>query len=325
MSPAQVKLKRIIEICKYIYTPLIFACIFYYIFKNSDLLVDLFSKAKPLFLIYAVLLWASLHLLAPLSPLLILRCLGYSLPYKKLLGIYIARLPARYLPGGIWHTVGRLADYRSCGIAKRHISFLAFFETIFPIPATFFIGGTLLWINSPRPLPYSLDIISTIASCTILLVPFFLLIWNPFKKYPPSRNSFFYLNLLLLSFIFWSLAASSFIFYFNSVALDKTAQQSLFSLAGAYIFSWGTGYIAIFAPQGIGVFEVIAGKLIDLPLNLGSSVAFLAGFRLIALLADFLIYVSFWLNPFGVKKRPFPKTIIQMFILRALDSHQEQQ
>lgn len=302
MSPARVKLKRIIEICKYIYTPLIFTCIFYYIFKNSNLLVDLFSEAKPQFIISAIVLWASLHFLAPFSPLLILRCLGYSLPYKKLLGIYIARLPARYLPGGIWHTVGRLADYRSCGISKRHLSLLAFFETVFPIPVTFFIGGTLLWLYSPETLPNSLEITSTVASCIILLVPFYLLIWNPFKKYPPARNFFFYLNLLFLSCIFWSLAASSFIFYFNSVALDKTAQQSLFSLAGAYIFSWGTGYIAIFAPQGIGVFEVVAGKLIDLPMSLGSSVAFLAGFRLIALMADLLIYFSYLLNPFVPKK-----------------------
>ena len=307
MSTARAKLKKVFAVCKYIYTPLIFACIFYYIFKNSDLLLDLFSKAKPQFIISAVVLWASLHLLAPLSPLLILRCLGYSLPYKRLLEIYIARLPARYLPGGIWHTVGRLADYRSCGITKKHISFLAFFETIFPIPVTFFIGGTLLWIYTPRALPYSLEIFSTVASFIVLFAPFFLLIWNPFKKYPPAKNSFFYLNLLFLSFIFWSLAASSFIFYFNSVALNKTAQQPLLSLAGAYIFSWGTGYIAIFAPQGIGIFEVTAGKIINLPLSLGSSVAFLAGFRLIALLADFLIYVSFWLSNFWFKKDPFNK------------------
>ena len=302
MSPARAKWKKIIDACKYIYTPLILACIIYYVFKNSDLLEDLFSKAKPVFLIYAVLLWASLHLLAPISPQLILRSLGYSLPYKKLLKIYITRLPARYLPGGVWHTVGRLADYRSCGITKRHLSFLAFFETVFPIPVTFFIGGTLLWLYSPGTLPNSLGIPSTVISFVILLVPFFLLIWNPFKKYSPAGSTFFYLSLLFISFIFWFLAASSFIFYFNSVVLDKTVHQPLSSLAGAYIFSWGTGYISIFAPQGIGVFEVVAGKLIDLPMSLGSSVAFLAGFRLIALMADLLIYFSYLLNPFVPKK-----------------------
>ena len=304
MSRARVSWKKIIDVCKYISTPIILACIIYYVFQNSNLLVNLFSKAKPLSLIYAVLFWVSLHLLTPISPLLILRSLGYSLPYKKLFKIHVTRLPARYLPGGVWHTVGRLADYRSCGISKKHLSFLAFFEAIFPIPVTFFIGGTLLWLYSPGTLPNSLEITSTVASAIVLIAPFFVSTWNPFKKYFPTINTFFYLNLLLLAFIFWFLAACSFIFYFNSVALNESAQHSLFSLAGTYIFSWGTGYITIFAPQGIGVFEVVAGKLIDLPLSLGSAVAFLAGFRLIALLADFLIYVSFWLNPFRLKKDP---------------------
>ncbi len=295
MSKPRVKWKKILEVCKRVYTPLTLGCIIYFVFINREVLTGLYSNARPVFLVYAVLVEASRHLLAPIYPKLILLSFNYSLPYKELLKIHITRLPARYLPGGVWHTVGRLADYNASGISKKHLSFLAFFETVFPIPFSFFIGGTLLWLYSPGTLANSLEVISSVASLVILLFPFFLFVWKPFKKISSSRNTLFYIGVLLLSFIFWFLAAGSFIFYFNSVSFDNTVQHSLFTLAGTYFFSWGTGYISIFAPQGIGVFEVVAGKLIDLPLTLGSTVAFLAGFRLIALMADFLICFSYFL------------------------------
>jgi glycosyltransferase 2 family protein len=302
MLTANIKWKKILNALKYIYTPIIICCITYYSFKNSELFVDLFTKTKPVFLVCSVLLWSSLHLLTPISAKLILRFLGYTLPYKKLLKIHARRLPARYLPGGIWHTVGRLVDYRSCGIAKRDLSVLVFFETFLPVPVTFFIGGSLLLLNAQGVLPGFLKFTSTVTSFFLLLTPFFVLLFNPFKKYRSAKNIYSYLGLLLLSLFFWFLAASSFALYFYSVSLQEGGSQSFVSLAGTYVFSWGTGYISIFAPQGIGVFEVVAGKLIDLPLSLGSSVAFLAGFRLIALMADCLIYFSSFMNPFMIRK-----------------------
>lgn len=304
MSIANAKWRKAVKTIKYVYTPLIFICISYFSLKNYELLVALFSKANLAFLISAVLLWTSLHLLAPISAKIILRFLGYPLSYKKLLTIYATRLPARYIPGGIWHTVGRLADYLSCGITQKDLSIFVFFETLLPIPVTFFIGGVLLLLSSQGILSDVLKMATTVTSFFLLLVPLFLLIWKPFEKYRSVSNVYLYLSLLIHSLFFWLLAATSFILYFQSVSLQDHCGQSFFSLAGAYVFSWGAGYISIFAPQGIGVFEVVAGKLIDMPLSLGSSVAFLSGFRLIVLVADILIYLSFSINKF-VSKRKF--------------------
>lgn len=293
MSTCRAKWRIFIDTCKNIYTPVILTCIFFYIFQNGDLLVDIFSEARSDFLINGIIIWASLHLLAPLSPKFILRGLGYSLSYKELLTIHITRLPARYLPGGIWHTVGRLADYRSYGVAKKHLSFLAFFETVFPIPITFFTGSSLLWIFSSGILPDSFLITCSTVSLAMLIAPGFISRWIPIVNNAQVKTLYSYLCLVLISAVFWFLAAVSFLFYFNSFTLIESAQNSFLSVAGAYIFAWGAGYISIFAPQGIGIFEIVAGRIIDLPMNLGSSVAFLAGFRLIALMADVVIYSLF--------------------------------
>jgi len=297
--------KKIFSIVKYVYTPITVSFILYFLFKNSTLLKELYLSAKLSYLVAAVCLWACLHILAPISPQLVLRSLGYSLSYKDLLKIHIIRLPARYLPGGVWHTVGRLADYHSHGIMKKHLTLLAMFETVFPIPVTFFIGGSLLWFSSPGELPNSLEIIATIVSSVLILLPLFMVFKNPLDKYVPSGTLPFYFSLLFLALVFWFLAAWSFVLYYKATLSLETAHQSFLPLAGAYVFSWGTGYISVFAPQGIGVFEVVAGKIIDIPMSLGSAVAFLAGFRLIALLADLVVYCSFLFNPFASKKNYF--------------------
>jgi len=104
------------------------------------------------------------------------------------------------------------------------------------------------------------------------------------------NNTFIYYSLLiLLSVFFWIIASSSFLFYYNCVSLD-TSPMSYIRIAATYIFSWGIGYISIFAPQGIGVFEVVAGKIMALPMSLGGAIAFLAGFRIVVLMADMLVW-----------------------------------
>jgi hypothetical protein len=64
----------------------------------------------------------------------------------------------------------------------------------------------------------------------------------------------------------------------------------LLDVAGAYLFSWGIGYISLFAPQGIGVFEAVAGNMLVTPMSFGEMAALIAGFRIISLVADGVVW-----------------------------------
>lgn len=279
--------RRCLTIIKYIYTPLVLLCILSFILENRSLLSDLFIDTNIKFMISAIFSWATLHFLAPLLAYFFFKAKNCSLQYTNLLDIYIARLPAKYLPGGIWHTVARMHDYHVQGMSKTNISHLALFETIFPIPFTFFTGLILLSIETLLPLPQYLVSFFLFSSAVFLILPFVFsrIMW------PESNNSrAYYFFLILLSVFFWLIASLSFFLYLHSFPLTGANQYSFLTVSGAYIFSWGTGYISLFAPQGIGVFEVVMANIINLPINLGSSVAFLAGFRLVALIADFIIF-----------------------------------
>ncbi len=62
-------------------------------------------------------------------------------------------------------------------------------------------------------------------------------------------------------------------------------------IAGAYLFSWAVGFVSIFAPQGIGVFEVVAAELMSPAGTFMSVAALFAGFRLVILVADATVWV----------------------------------
>jgi hypothetical protein len=64
-------------------------------------------------------------------------------------------------------------------------------------------------------------------------------------------------------------------------------------MAGIYLFSWGVGFLAIFAPQGIGVFEFVASELMASPVGFMGLAALIAGFRIVVLVADIAVWLVY--------------------------------
>lgn len=279
-------LKTALTIVKRLFTPASFFFIFYFSWLNRELLSEMLAVVDPIPIIFAIFLWGLLHALAPLSPKLIFESLGVELTYSELLGIHISRLPARYLPGGIWHTVGRISDYFTLGITKKQLAIFALIETLFPCIITLMIGGGYLWMAGTHHNQVISNIEGLLACISLLLLitlPVILKIrFSVYLKSKFYRNYFF---LIIISVFFWANASISFLFYYTAVSLSLS-QMPLPDIAATYIFSWGIGYISIFAPQGIGVLEFVAGNLMELPISLGGAVAFLAGFRVVAFAAD---------------------------------------
>ena len=140
----------------------------------------------------------------------------------------------------------------------------------------------------------SIEGILAIASFFLLLSgPFLVKIWK--ETHLVEKYIFYYFLFIFVSGIFWVIASISFIFYYSSLA-NHLPHIPLLDIASTYIFSWGVGYISIFAPQGIGIFELVAGKLMALPMSLGGAIAFIAGFRVVVLFADCLTWGTYKLS-----------------------------
>ena len=76
---------------------------------------------------------------------------------------------------------------------------------------------------------------------------------------------------------------------------SSVGDQSYLELGGIYLFSWGVGFLAVFAPQGIGVFEMVGSQLMQSPLGFVGFAALIGGFRLVILVADLLVWIAYHL------------------------------
>ena len=280
----------ILRVVKRIFLPIAFAFLTWFAWESRELLVDVVRNARPLALALAVLAWMLIHALAPLFSMLIFRGRKVPLSYKTAARIHIANLPARYVPGGIWHTVGRIAGFRDMDIGQRDISIFVFLENLLAVCVAFVIGGSLLAANRGLDGWGQIAALSAVGGAVLLLASPFILSLRVIQGDDRFLTRDF-VAVTIVTAISWCVAATAFVIYLSAFP-GLALQAAPLETAGAYLFSWGVGFISIFAPQGIGVFEVVAAELMRGDSAFMSVTALLAGFRLVILAADAIVFAT---------------------------------
>ena len=101
--------RRALRVAKLVFTPLALCFLVYVAWQARESFVEVLRNARPGWLAVAVCAWMAAHLCSALFTRAALLACGSRLDYSRSLHIHVARLPARYLPGGVWHTVARVA------------------------------------------------------------------------------------------------------------------------------------------------------------------------------------------------------------------------
>ena len=281
---------------KLVFTWVALAAMAYAVWRSHAFLAATWGQASVRGLAVAVLVWTATHLVLPCFTLLVLGR-DHPIDYRTALRVHALRLPAKYLPGGIWHMVGRVVDFRSLGHQRPALVDFVLLENLVAAGFALGAGATLLCVAGVAPRwNTALAGIAALAWLGLGIVPWGLrLVTRSGRDFPPAR----YLNLLLLSCGFWLLAATAFVVFMRAFG-GQTLQASLPALYGTYLFSWGAGFVAFFAPQGIGVFEFVSGKLLVGRIELAQVVALMASFRVIVLAGDLMA----WAVAFALLRRP---------------------
>ncbi len=268
--------------------PLATACLLYFAWESRQTLADILSSTRPLCLLLAVLTWVMMHVLAPAFASIIFKARNFPLSFKAATQIHVRNLPARYVPGGIWHTVGRVAALRNLGAQNSDIAVFVFLENVLAVCTAFLLGGCVVaWFRDMQGWG-QIAALSVAGSVFFLIISPFILRARILKGAGalPIRD---YLSSVLLVSISWCVGAAAFVAYLSAFPeLQLTA--SPLEIGGNYLFSWAVGFISVFAPQGIGVFEVVSAELMRGSGTLSSFAALIAGFRLVILAADSVAY-----------------------------------
>ncbi|MCW8918026.1 MAG: hypothetical protein OQL08_04345 [Gammaproteobacteria bacterium] len=277
--------KRILNLSKRAFVLLAIAYVGYFALTSRELLFGLFTTANPMFVFLSLLCWVLAHFIIPAFTVRAMSGFSTSLSYREAFHIHASRLPAKYLPGGIWHTVARAADYKSKNISTTGIGYYLLLEHLVAAAVTLFVGGGIVltvgtvsgnWLGL-------IQVIVAAAGIALFLLPQALVLIRPYRVHAISLGG--YIQGVALVMVFWLAAAAAFVFFIKAFDV-LTADYSMIDMGGIYIFSWGIGFVAIFAPQGIGVTEFVSGSLLRPDIPLGSFMVLLASFRINVFLAD---------------------------------------
>lgn len=223
-----------------------------------------------------------------------LALVGSSLPWRSGLSLWLQAQIARYLPGGIWDIAGRLVLGQRVGVDKRTMSASVGLEMGLQGASASIYMVIALLLRSDATHTYYLPLAVAITAATLLTLapPIFSRLVNGglrLLRRPPLAISLGYGDILLLflaRFFAHGLKGLAFLLFAQSLA---PLPWSLAPLAiSAYVGAWLIGYLAIFAPTGIGVREGVLVLLIGghIPFSVITIAAL--GYRLAITVRDFL-------------------------------------
>lgn len=260
--------------------------------QNSAEIISIFSVASYPGIATAILFWILATFLIPAIALTILRDKNNSITFQTLLAIHLNRIPAKFLPGGIWQTFARVYDMNNLGIAKSDISLVVLYENTYSVILAAILSTLGIFLFSSSELYSNLALVLFLGSVSTLPIAIV------FRKRSFILSIAAYTQLTVVCTLFWLLAGSAFYFYMSAIGL-VTAEDGVLLTFINYLFSYVVGFVSIFAPQGIGVFELVYSELSDSELPRTQLIIFVAGFRVLVMLSDMLIWLVYMLVRIG--------------------------
>ena len=264
---------------------------------------DELSRLMTWQLLYRCLLGAAI--LAALHPLigsaffLLQRHLGIRIELGASLSAYMRRIPARYIPGGIWHSAARYADLKfDGGVHGSTLSQLFLMETALVAATGLLASGIGAWILPADSRAYWISLLQAALGFSLLLI---LLAWRM------RRTSILRLATAAAMFVFiWVGSAGAFTLIALSTTTSATGASCSASMLGAsYLIAAAQGYLAIFAPQGWGITETSFTVINPCGAPLHATLGAFVLFRVSGMLGDMVGYGA-WTILFGRKVTTSP-------------------
>jgi uncharacterized membrane protein YbhN (UPF0104 family) len=209
--------------------------------------------------------------------------LGGAVTYKTSFWLISLSQVAKYIPGGIWFTLGRVYLAKDMKLKAEIIALSVVIETVLTFLVCILLFLLSIVFSEQHTPAHSLFVIPIFIIFLIILQPSILnkLINFALKifKRPAIHLSMSYTQLLTLSLYFLGFLIAQLIgFYFLINSIYPLAISKMFELITAYTVSWMAGFIVIFAPSGLGVREGVMTLLLSpiLPTPLAIAISFIA-------------------------------------------------
>jgi len=263
-----IRRSHIFGLIKRLWLVLIFAAILLYLSQNYQTLRDqLATYAPPTLLASTLLLLAGRIVLTETSRYSVL-IFGVSMSYRRAFYITSISLLAKYLPGGIWHFVGRAGYYRADGLPVALSTRIIILENVWLVTSAALFGAILL--------------VESVGLAFVVVVCWIGLLWLVTRQFDTQITSRMFLRYIALQAVQWTLFGLSF-------AVLRSPDGALLRDMGAFCLSFAIGYVTVFAPSGIGVREAVMVILLTSSGNTDAIVIVAAVHRFIWTLTELIM------------------------------------
>ncbi|NLB71836.1 MAG: hypothetical protein GX797_07530 [Chloroflexi bacterium] len=250
--------KKILGIVKWLWLVLVLAAAGYYFYRNREQVTNLLSQLSAWRIMLSLILLLIGKMFLVLLVQFSVNTEGWHPKYTETLGIYGISSLGKYIPGGVWHFVGRFGVYKINGLSAKASTRALVLENIWLLGsavATGVVGVFLIRFDLIADLLHLpnqkwLAVIFTVAALGLWLLVL-ALVHKIMRRYTTEDLPSIFL-VAAVGLVLWTFIGGSFFVMFQEF---PASAAPLF--IGGYAVSWAVGYIAVFAPGGLGIREAV--------------------------------------------------------------------
>ncbi len=205
---------------------------------------------------------------------LLTRALGYTVPIGSGMGIWLLSMPARYVPGNVWHIAARADLARSHSIAPEGVLTSSAVEQALMVLSATCLGLAWqpVWNQSLPP-----STVAILLVCLAILQPPVLQALLRFASRRLQRPiPTFNLGYRQMALIFLIYAVVNGInglaLYLLAVSIASAPLSMAPALAAAYCLAYVAGYLSFLTPSGLGVREAVLASMLTLYMPVSAAV-----------------------------------------------------
>ncbi len=282
--------KRFINIFKWVWLALVISAAVWYAAVNFDTIREYLSEISFLRIIASFLLLCAGKVLTADLTFHSLKPAGRSFSFNDAFSITTITQLGKYLPGGIWHFAGKFGIYKASGLSARDAGKPMVLENIWLIASAALIGtSSLLLSASPLACGYLPFLCQGTNGLLVIILAAFIWALASFLierfifsiQFSTAERLRIWFEQLAL----WIIFGFSFLLVFPLDLENAFILQAV----SAFSISWISGYIAFFAPGGIGIRELVMAFLLSAFLPSSAITIFASIHRLLWIAAEIVL------------------------------------
>lgn len=268
---------------------LVLAAAGYYFYRNWDQVSSLINQISTwqIALSLVLLLIGKMFLVVLVQ--FSVNAEGWHPKYLEVLGVYGLSSLGKYIPGGVWHFVGRFGIYKINGLSAKASTRALILENIWLLGSAVATGviGVFLTrfdliaglLNLPNQ--QWLAILFTVVALGLWLLVL-VVVHKIVRRYTIEDLPNVFL-VAAVGLVLWIFIGGSFFVMFQEFPLSAAP---LF--IGGYAVSWAVGYVAVFAPGGLGIREAVLAFVFSTIASVEFIAVYAAMNRIIWVIAEVL-------------------------------------